>query len=331
VGAGPAGLCVAEELTKLGHACTVFDAWPQPGGLLIYGIPAFKMDKTIVDQKVDHLRSLGIEFVPETVVGKDITVDELFGRGFQAVFLGHGAAKENVVDVPGIDLNGKYRILGHELGGVYWAMDFLLRGNVAPDRLPARMREPLKVGNKVAVIGGGDTAMDCLRSAIRLGAEQVTCMYRRSEAEMPGAEEERKNAMLEGAEFQYLVAPLGLYGDDDRHVRKIECQRMKLGELDESGRRRFRPIAGSNFTVDVDTVVFAIGFRVARVVVNGCAELETGAWDEIVVDEEAGATSRLGVFAGGDCVHGADLVVTALASAKRAAAGIHRYLSEELS
>ncbi len=330
VGAGPAGLYVAEDMAKKGHACTVFDAWPRPGGLLLYGIPSFKMHKAILDAKVDYLRSLGIEFVPNTVVGKDVSVDDLFDRGFHAVFLGHGAAKETELKIAGEDLNGKYSIAGKDLGGIYWAMDFLVRGNVAPEKLPAHMREPLKIGNKVAVIGGGDTAMDCVRTAVRLGSEQVTCVYRRTEAEMPGRAEERKNAREEGVRFHYLAAPVRLLGDDKQQVQKLECQRMELGEPDESGRRRPVPIPDSEFMVDADTVVFAIGFGVDSVVAESCAGLETDRWGDILVDEETGASNRPGVFAGGDCVNGADLVVTALAGAKRAAAGIHRYLSGEL-
>jgi glutamate synthase (NADPH/NADH) small chain len=209
-------------------------------------------------------------------------------------------------------------------------MDFLVRGNVAPEKLPAQMREPLKIGNKVAVIGGGDTAMDCVRTAVRLGAEQVTCVYRRTEAEMPGRAEERKNARDEGVQFHYLAAPLRLLGDDKQQVQKLECQRMELGEPDDSGRRRPVPIPDSEFLVDADTVVFAIGFGVDSCVAESCTDLETDRWGQILVDEETGVTNRPGVFAGGDCVNGADLVVTALAGTRQAAAGIHRYLTEEL-
>jgi len=328
VGAGPAGLAVAEALAKSGHACTVFDAWPEPGGLLLYGIPSFKLSKRIVDEKVDYLRRLGIEFVPNTVIGEGLSVDGLFERGFHAVFLGHGATKETAIDIPGEAMDGGYVVPGKELKGVYWAMDFLVRGNVPAERLPAKMREPLEIGKRVTVIGGGDTAMDCLRSAVRLGAEEVTCLYRRTEAEMPGRAEERKNAREEGVQFRYLVRPVRLLGDGSRHVQKIECQRMELGEPDASGRRRPLPVAGSEFTVEADTVVFALGLGLDGKVAESCAGLKTDDWGQIAVEEETGATSRPGVFAAGDCVHGADLVVTALASAKRAAAGIHRYLSE---
>ena len=329
IGAGPAGLTVAEELALKGHACTVFDAWPEPGGLLLYGIPAFKMSKAIVSEKIAYLEKLGIRFVPNTLVGDGLSVDRLFAEGFDAVFLGYGATKETALRIPGQGLNGEYEVAGGELTGVYWAMDFLLRANLPPEKLPERLRKPIEIGKRVAVIGGGDTAMDCLRSALRLGAEQVTCVYRRGESEMPGRAAERKNANEEGAQFHFLAAPVRLLGDAERHVRKMECQRMELGEPDESGRRRPVVVEGSEFLVDADTVVFALGFGVDGAPAEGCAGLETDKWGQVTADGDTGATSRPGVFAGGDCVSGADLVVTAIAGAKRAAEGIHRYLTEQ--
>ena len=329
IGAGPAGLTVAEELAKKGHACTVFDAWPQPGGLLLYGIPSFKMDKAIVDEKIAFLERLGVEFRPNTLVGKDVSVDGLLDSGFDAVFLGHGATRETALSIPGQALDGSYEVAGSELDGVYWAMDFLVRANVPPEELPERMRKPVETGKSVAVIGGGDTAMDCLRTALRLGAEQVTCVYRRSEAEMPGRAEERRNAREEGAQFHFLAAPVRLLGDATRHVRKMECRRMELGEPDESGRRRPVPVEGSEFLVDADTVVFALGFGVDESLCEGSEGVETDRWGQVTVNGETGATSRPGIFAGGDCVHGADLVVTAIVDALRAAEGIHRYLTEQ--
>jgi len=329
VGAGPAGLTVAEELAKRGHACTVFDAWPQPGGLLLYGIPGFKMDKAIVDEKIAFLRKLGVEFQPDTMVGEDVTVDGLLDKGFDAVFLGYGATRETPLPMPGHGLDHDYEVACNELGGVYWAMDFLVRANVPSEKLPERMRKPVEVGKRVAVIGGGDTAMDCLRTALRLGAEQVTCVYRRTEAEMPGRAEERKNAREEGAQFHFLATPVRLLGDAARHVRKMECRRMELGEPDDSGRRRPVPVEGSEFLVDADTVVFALGFGVDGAPVRDCAGLKTDKWGQVAIDMNTGATSRPGVFAGGDCAHGADLVVTAIADAVRAAEGIHRYLTEQ--
>jgi len=328
VGAGPAGLAVAEALAKNGHACTIFDAWPEPGGLLVYGIPSFKLANKVVAEKIDYLKRLGVKFVPNTIIGEGLSIDGLFERGFHAVFLGHGATKETELDISGEGIDGSYTVSGKELGGVYWAMDFLVRGNVPAEKLPAQMREPLRAGERIAVIGGGDTAMDCVRTAARLGAKEVVCLYRRTEAEMPGRVAERENAREEGVKFHYLVRPLRLLGDSKRQVQKIDCQRMELGEPDASGRRRPVPVAGSEFTVDADTVVFALGFGIDGKVAKSCDGLKTDDWGQIVVDEETGITNRPGVFAAGDCVHGADLVVTALAAAKRAAAGIDRYLSE---
>ncbi len=321
VGGGPAGLTVAEELARKGHHCTVLDAWPEPGGLLLYGIPSFKMDKAIVEEKIAFLRRLGVEFRQSTVLGEDVTVEELTDA-YDAVFLGYGATKETLLPLPD-------QGAASELAGVYQAMDFLVRANVAPAKLPELMRRPVEVGSRVAVIGGGDTAVDCLRTALRLGARQVTCVYRRTEAEMPGRAAERTNAREEGAQFLFLAAPVRLLGDASEHVQKLECQRMELGEPDESGRRRPLPIANSEFMIDVDTVVFALGFNVDKAAVQGCTSLKTSRWGEVAIDPETGATSLPGVFAGGDCAHGADLVVTAIADAQRAAEGIHRFLSEQ--
>ncbi|MDI6858541.1 MAG: NAD(P)-dependent oxidoreductase [Dehalococcoidia bacterium] len=328
VGAGPAGLAASEYLARAGHASTIFDAWPLPGGLLLYGIPSFKMNKGIVDEKVDFLKRLGVEFVQNTIVGKDLTVDDLFKQGFQAVFLGHGATKETELDIPGEGADGSYTMPGKEMDGVFWAMDFLVRSNVPPERLPPDKREPVKIGRRVAVIGGGDTAMDCVRSAVRLGAEEVTCVYRRTEAEMPGRAAERINARDEGVKFHFLAAPLRIIGDENRHVRKLECQQMELGEPDESGRRRPVPVPDAKFMVDADNVVFAIGFGMDPRVAESCSGLQTDKWGQIIADAETGATSRRGLFAAGDCVHGADLVVTAIAAAKRAVSGIDSYLKE---
>ncbi len=318
VGAGPAGLVVAEALAKKGHACTVFDAWPEPGGLLLYGIPSFKLEKEIVDERIELLCQLGVEFRQNTTLGDGITVESLLAEGFDAVFLGFGATKETPLELSGGDLKG-----------VYWAMDFLVRANVSAQKLPERMRRPVEVGKRVAVIGGGDTAMDCLRTALRLGAEQVTCVYRRTETEMPGRAEERKNARDEGAQFHFLAAPLRLIGDAGGQVRQMECRRRELGEPDESGRRRPVPVEGSEFLVDADTVVFALGFGVDEAPAKGCEGLERDRWDQVVADPETGATSRPGVFAGGDCARGASLVVHAVADGLRAAEGIHRYLTEQ--
>jgi len=317
VGSGPAGLAVAEELTRRGHAVKVFEAWPKPGGVLRYGIPNFKMDKRHVDEQVEYLRRLRVEFAFNARVGNDITMDELFAQGFHAVFLGHGAGQGRRLNAPGDDLNG-----------IHMATDFLVRANLPPEDLPDHLHQPIDVGKRVVVIGGGDTAMDCVRTALRTGAEEVVCAYRRTEAEMGGREEERRHADEEGVRFHYLAAPVCFIGDDSGHVRAVRLQRMKLGELDASGRPRPVPIPGSEFELEADTVIVAIGYKVEKLLSQTTAGLEATDWGTVAADEE-GRTSWPGVFAAGDNVRGADLVVTALADAKRAAAAIDRYLREE--
>ncbi|MGB6895535.1 MAG: NAD(P)-dependent oxidoreductase [Dehalococcoidia bacterium] len=324
VGAGPAGLAVAEELALKGHSITVFDAWPQPGGLLLYGIPNFKMVKEPLYQKLDYLRKLGIEFICNTYIGKEVTVDDLlkgspWGK-FDAVFLGHGAGV-------GVEL----RVPGEDLPGIFTAMDYLVRGNLAPELLPESMREPLPAARSVSVIGGGDTAMDCVRTAVRLGAETVTCVYRRTEAEMPGRADERVHAHEENIQFHFLAAPLEFFAGDDGRVARMKCQRMELGEPDDSGRRRPVPIPGSEFIIETDMVLKGLGFGVDRAVAWSASGLGTERWGGIVIDRETGATSRPGIFAGGDAVNGADLVVTALRDGRIAAKGIHQYLTGEAS
>ena len=315
VGAGPASMGCAEELVKRGHAATILDAWPEPGGVLLYGIPNFKMEKLVLDEKIDFLKKLGVEFVQNTFVGKDITVDDLVEEGYQAVFLGHGASQ-------GVSLN----VEGSDLNEVYMATDFLVRGNLKPDQLPDEQREPIKIGRRVAVIGGGDTAMDCVRTAIRLRAEKVTCVYRRTEAEMPGRADERIHAHEEMVQFEFLTAPLCFFSDENGRVKAIECQRQELGEPDESGRRRPVPIPGSEFIVEADTVALALGYRVDPIIEETTANLEVHRDHRIKIEEGTGVTSRIGVFAGGDCVNGADLVVTALADGRRGAVAIDAYL-----
>ena len=313
VGAGPAGLAVAEQLAKKGHQVTVFDAWPEPGGILLYGIPNFKLEKELVETKIAYLCKLGIKFVGSTYVGRDITIDQLFEQGYHAVFLGHGASLGNRLEIPGVDLPG-----------VIMATEFLVRGNLRPELLPESMHEPLSVGERVLVIGGGDTSMDCVRTAVRLGAREVTCAYRRTEAEQTGREEERVHAREEGVRFEYLAAPLRIEAGPDGRAARVQFARMALGEPDESGRRR--PVAtGEEFVVEAETVVVAIGYH-ADEDVAGDAAVEHQR-DLVAIERESGRTSRRGVFAGGDCVHGADLVITAVADGRRAAAAMHAYLT----
>ncbi len=313
IGAGPAGLAVAEMLAEMGHGSTVFEYWPEPGGVLVYGIPNFKMRKQIVDDYITHLEALGIEFRCNTYVGKDITVDEMLDGEYDAVFLGTGAGVGNELGIEGEDLDGVHR-----------ATDYLVRGNLRPDQLPDHLKEPLPQPTKVAVIGGGDTSMDCVRTAVRMGAETVTCVYRRTEAEMLGRGEERINAREEGVQFEMLTAPLRIIGENGK-ATGVECIRMRLGEPDDSGRRRPVPIEGSEFVIEADTIPIAIGYGADPVVPETTSGLSTS-WGALIAIDEGGRTSRRGVFAGGDNVNGADLVVTALADGRRAAEAIANYL-----
>lgn len=318
VGAGPASLTVAELLAKKGHSLTVFDTWPTPGGILRYGIPKFKMDHDIVDDKVEYLDKLGVGFVLNTRIGEDITVDELFDdRGFEAVFLGGGAGIGVELKVPGVDLQG-----------IYKATPYLVQANVDEDKKPPGLKGLPEIGERIAVIGGGDTAMDCVRTSIRLGAEKVMCVYRRTEEQMPGNERDRQFAEEEGVKFKWLTQPIRFLGDEDGQVVAMECQKMKLGEPDDTGRRRPVPVDGSEFTMIVDTVVLAIGYWPDPLMGETTPGLETHDWGLIIVEKETLATTREGVFAGGDDVLGPDLVVTAVAHGRRAAQSMHEYLME---
>jgi glutamate synthase (NADPH/NADH) small chain len=317
VGSGPAGITVAEDLVKQGHRVTVYEAWPVPGGVLIYGIPNFKLDKSVVAAKIQDLEDAGVRFITNTRIGEAITVDELMQQ-YDAVFLGTGAGVEASMDIPGEDLEG-----------VYSATDFLVRANVPAEMLPADKRHKPTVGRRVAVIGGGDTAVDCARSSLRLGAREVTIVYRRTEAEMPGNKVERGVAIDEGVRIRYLEAPVELLGDTDGRVRAMKNIRMELGEPDKSGRRRPVPIEGSEFVEEIDTVVLAVGYWPDPLLGETTPRLATRKWGLIVADEESGATSREGVFAAGDNVHGPDLVITAVATAHKAAKSIDAYLKGE--
>lgn len=316
VGSGPAGLAVAETLIRRGHGVTVFEALPHPGGLLMYGIPNFKLPKSLVVEKIQFLQQLGVSFVCNTRVGEALAIDDLFAAGFHAVFVGVGANVDAPLKAPGVDLKG-----------VYQAGEFLIRSNPPREIVPPGLRDAPQVGRRVAVIGGGDTATDCLRTALRLGAETVTCYYRRTEAEMPGSKKERAHAIEEGARIEYLVAPVRFSGDDSGYVCAIELQRMELGEPDASGRRRPVPIKGSEFTVPVDTVVLALGYWPDETIGKTTPSLETHGDGLITADEQTGRTSRPGVFAGGDAVTGPDLVSTAVAAGLRAARAIDEYLA----
>lgn len=324
VGSGPAGLAVAEELVKLGHRVTVFEAWPRPRGLLVYGIPGFKLDKEVVWEKIRWLEELGVEFRCNTRIGRELTADDLLHKhNFDAVFLGHGASAGNRMKIP-----------GEELANVYNATEYLVRGNL-PDRLlPESMQGRPHAGKRTVVVGGGDTAMDCVRTALRLCPEgEVWCVYRRSEAEMPGRYEERINAREEGVKFEWLTLPVRFIGNENGAVQACECIRMELGAPDEKGRRRPVPIEGSNFVLECDTAVIAIGYSVEDEIAESTANLKTTKWGTIWVNsEEQGETSRQReIWAAGDCVRGADLIVTAMVPARKAARAIHQALQERLA
>jgi glutamate synthase (NADPH/NADH) small chain len=317
VGSGPAGITVAEDLVKRGHDVTVYEAWPVPGGVLIYGIPSFKLDKRVVLLKIDDLKEAGVEFVTNTRIGEKITIDDL-QREYDAVFLGTGAGVEAKMNIP-----------GEELTNIYSSTDFLIRANVPPYMLPPGRRDVPYVGQHVAVIGGGDTAVDCARSARRLGADDVTIVYRRTEAEMPGNRAERYTCLEEGVKIEYLQAPVEYIGDEKGRVKAMKVIRMELGEPDSSGRRRPVPIEGSEFDQEVDSVALAVGYWPDPFLGEQTAELTTHRWGLIKTDEEVGATSREGVFAAGDNVHGPDLVITAVLGAHKAAESIDAYLNAQ--
>lgn len=315
VGAGPAGLTVAGELAKLGHEVTIFEALHKPGGVLVYGIPEFRLPKSIVQVECDYVMKLGAEFRTSYVVGQLGTLDSLLEDGYGAVFVATGAGLPYFLGIPGENLNG-----------VYSANEFLTRTNLMKAYLFPEYDTPIRVGHNVAVIGGGNVAMDSARCAVRLGAENVYIVYRRSEAEMPARNEEIENAVEEGVILHTLHNPTRIIGDEDGWVRQIELLKMKLGEPDDSGRRRPVPMEGTEHTLDVDVVVSAIGQGPNPLLTKATPDLELTKWGNIVADEETGKTSKRGIFAGGDIVTGAATVILAMGAGKKAARAIDEYL-----
>ncbi|WP_456484709.1 NADPH-dependent glutamate synthase [Desulfurobacterium sp.] len=317
IGSGPGGITCAADLAKLGHSVTIFEALHEPGGVLIYGIPEFRLPNEIVYRELEILKDLGVEIKLNCVVGKTKTLEEL-RKEFDAVFIASGAGLPYLLKIEGLNLNG-----------VYAANEFLTRVNLmGASRFPD-YDTPVYVGKRVAVIGGGNTAMDVARTAKRLkGVEEVYIVYRRSEAEMPARVEEVHHAKEEGVIFKTLTNPVKFIGKDG-WVVGMECVKMELSEPDESGRRRPVPIEGSNFVLDVDTVVLAIGQGPNPIVMEGAEGLEVGKWGQIVVDPETCKTSLEGVFAGGDVIHGGSTVIQAMGDARKAAAAIHEYLLEK--
>ncbi len=317
VGAGPAGLTCAADLARRGHQVTVFEALHDAGGVLIYGIPEFRLPKEIVRSEVDYVKSLGVEFELDSVVGRLVQVDELLKDGFDAVFLGIGAGAPRFLNVPGENLNG-----------VYSANEYLTRVNLMKAYKFPEYDTPIKQGNKVAVVGGGNVAMDAARCAVRLGADEVHVVYRRSEAEMPARLEEIENAKEEGVIFDFLTNPTRFIGDDRGRVAGMEVVKMVLGEPDASGRRR--PVAekGSEHVVDVDTVIIAVGTIPNPLVPANTPGLDITKWGTLVVDEN-GRTTREGVWAGGDITTGGATVISAMGAGKTSAEDIDRWLRED--
>ena len=325
VGSGPSGLTCAGDLAKKGYEVTVFEALHTAGGVLVYGIPEFRLPKSIVAKEVDTLKALGVKIETNVVIGKTLTIDELFESGFHAVFIGSGAGLPNFMGIP-----------GESLKGVYSANEFLTRSNLMKSYLQ-NPETPIMKGGKVAVVGGGNVAMDAARTALRLGAEQVYIVYRRSMDELPARKEEVEHAEEEGIIFKLLCNPTEILGynnpDNPRDekngfVTGMKCIKMELGEPDEKGRRRPVPVENSEFTIDVDTVIMSIGTSPNPLIKNTTDGLEVNRWGGIVVNED-GLTSRDAVYAGGDAVTGAATVISAMGAGKIAAKAIDEYLSNK--
>ncbi len=320
IGSGPAGLVCASELAKMGYDVTIFESLHEAGGVLIYGIPEFRLPKEIVKREVEYIKSLGVKLVTNFCVGRTRTIDELMNEdGFEAVFIGTGAGLPRFMHIP-----------GENLLGIYSANEFLTRINLMKAYKFPEYDTPVKVGNRVAVIGGGNVAMDSARSALRAGAEKVMVLYRRTRKEMPARIEEIENAEEEGIEFHFLVTPVRYIGDENGWVKEVEVIKMKLGEPDESGRRRPIPIEGSEFTISVDTVVVAIGQIPTPIIAKTTPGLEVHPrWGTLIANQKTGATTRPGIFAGGDVVTGAATVILAAGAGKAAAKYIDYYLQNK--
>ena len=312
IGAGPSGLTCAGDLAKIGYKVTVFEALHVAGGVLVYGIPEFRLPKDIVRKEIDGLKTLGVEIQTDVVIGRTLTVDELFEMGYEAVFIGSGAGLPRFMSIP-----------GESLKGVYSANEYLTRINLMKAYLPGS-RTPIQRSHAVAVVGGGNVAMDAARCAKRLGAERVYIVYRRGMEELPARLEEIEHAQEEGVIFRTLVNPAAVLGDEKGWVTSIKCVEMGLGEPDASGRRRPIEIEGSEFTLDVDTVIMAIGTQPNPLIHRTTEGLDTDRHGCIITNGEDGLTSRPHVYAGGDTVTGAATVILAMGAGKHAASAIHK-------
>ena len=318
VGSGPAGLTVAADLIKQGHEVNMFESLHYAGGVLMYGIPQFRLPKEIVQAEVDYIKKLGVDVKTNYTIGRIFTIDELFADGYDAVFVGSGAGLPRFMGIE-----------GENLGGVYSANEYLIRINLMKGYLFPEYDTPIRIGKNIAVIGGGNVAMDAARCSLRLGAEKVYIVYRRAREQLPARAEEAENAEEEGIIFNLLTNPVKFTGDESGWVNGMECIKMELGEPDASGRRRPVPIEGSNFMMDVDTVVIAIGQTPNPLIQRTTDGLESTKWGTIVADEETGATSKEGVYAGGDVVSGAATVISAMGAGRKAAKSIHEYIQKK--
>ena len=317
IGSGPSGLTCAGDLAKKGYAVTVFEALHTAGGVLVYGIPEFRLPKDIVQKEIDGLKALGVDVQTNMVIGRVLSIDELLEQGYEAVFIGSGAGLPRFMNIP-----------GENLKGVYSANEFLTRVNLMKAYQPGS-DTPIEHAKRVAVVGGGNVAMDAARCAKRLGAEEVFIVYRRSEKELPARAEEVEHAKEEGIVFHLLNNPTQILGDENGNVKGMECIRMELGEPDASGRRRPVEVPGSEFTLDVDCVIMAIGTSPNPLIKSTTEGLETQKWGGIIVNEETGLTSREGVYAGGDAVTGAATVILAMGAGKTAATAIDQYIQSK--
>ena len=315
IGAGPAGLTAAGDLAKLGYKVTVYEALHVAGGVLMYGIPEFRLPKAIVQQEIDGLKKMGVDFECNMVIGKVLTIDELMGEyGYEAVFVGSGAGLPRFMNIP-----------GESLKGVYSANEFLTRSNLMKAYLPTS-KTPIRTGKKVAVVGGGNVAMDAARSALRLGAESVYIVYRRGMAELPARKEEVEHAEEEGIIFKTLCNPVAIHPDEDGFVHSMTCIEMELGEPDASGRRRPIEKQGSEFELEVDTVIMSLGTSPNPLIRSTTPGLEANKHGCIVTEGDEGKTSRDGVYAGGDAVTGAATVIKAMGAGKAAAKAMDEYI-----
>jgi len=317
VGSGPAGLTVAGDLARIGIEVSIFEAFHEPGGVLIYGIPEFRLPKRIVRAEVEYIKSLGVEIFTNVVVGRSVTIDELL-KEYDAVFIGTGAGAPQFLNIP-----------GENLIGIYSANEFLTRVNLMKAYKFPEYDTPIKIGKIVGVIGGGNVAMDAARTALRLGAKEVHILYRRTEEEMPARYEEIVHAKEEGIIFNFLVSPVKFVGDEKGHLIGIELQRMTLGEPDGSGRRRPIPIEGSNFVFPIDMAIVAIGTVPNPLISMTTPDLSVNKNGTILIDKETGKTSKDRVFAGGDVASGSATVINAMGAGKVAAKSIFKLLTEE--